>query len=379
VSLSGRLTIDLDAIAANWRALDALTAPSVETAAVVKADAYGCGARQVGTALVKAGCRTFFVALPEEGVTLRDALGPDPTIYILAGYPIAAPASEPGTTRSPLPSGGRAREGAGNSAALYTTHTLRPILNSAAQATAWFRDHANAPCAIQIDTGMNRLGMESAEFSSLGPLPAAVRLVMSHLACADAPAHPQNPTQLAEFIRLTQRLSDLPRSLAATAGILLDPAYHFDMTRPGIGLYGGWPFTTSRPAVSLHLPIVQIRDVAPGETVGYGATWTAQRRSRIATLSSGYADGLIRAMGSDTEGAGAKGYIDGQPLPFAGRVSMDLITLDVTDCPTARPGAMVEILGPHQTIDDLATAAGTIGHEILTSLGRRYQRRYTGA
>jgi alanine racemase len=221
---------------------------------------------------------------------------------------------------------------------------------------------------------MNRLGMESAEFTSLGALSAAVRLVMSHLACADDPAHAQNPAQLAEFARLTKTLRDLPRSLAATSGTLLDADYHFDMTRIGIGLYGGWPFTAGRPAVTLHLPILQIRDLAPGETVGYGAAWTAQRPSRIATLSSGYADGLIRAMGG-----GGAGYIDGQPLPFAGRVSMDLITLDVTDCPAARPGAMVEILGSHQTIDDLARAAGTIGHEILTSLGRRYQRRYTGA
>jgi alanine racemase len=351
VTLSGELTIDLEAIAANWRALDALSAPTVETAAVVKADAYGCGAAQVGPALAKAGCRTFFVALPEEGATLRNALGPSPTIYILSGYSVGTPTH---TT--------------------YATHALRPILNSAAQATAWFRDAPEAPCAIQLDTGMNRLGMEPAEFTSLGPLPAAVRLIMSHLACADDPAHPQNPAQLAEFARLTGADCVLPRSLAATSGILLDAGYHFDMTRPGIGLYGGWPFTAGRPAVSLHLPIIQIRDLAPGETVGYGATWTATRASRIATLSSGYADGLIRAMGSC-----ATGYIGGQPLPFAGRVSMDLITLDVTDCATAKPGTMAELLGPHQTIDDVARMAGTIGHEILTSLGTRYRRRYTRA
>jgi alanine racemase len=196
---------------------------------------------------------------------------------------------------------------------------------------------------------------------------------MSHLACADMPAHPQTPAQLAEFIRLTA-LGGLPRSLAATAGVLLGVEYHFDLARVGIGLYGGWPVSGGRPAVSLHLPILQIHDVAPGEAVGYGATWTARRPSRIATLSSGYADGLIRAMGG-----AAKGFLDGQPLPFAGRVSMDLITLDVTACPSARPGVLVEILGPHQTIDDLATAAGSIGHEILTSLGTRYERRYTGS
>ena len=351
LALSADLAIDLGAIAANWRALDALSAPEVETAAVVKADAYGCGAAEAGPALARAGARTFFVALPDEGVSLRQALGPDPTIYILGGYPKEDP---PG---------------------LYQTHSLRPILNSAAQAAAWFRDHPRAACAIQLDTGMNRLGMEAAEFASLGPLPPAVQLVMSHLACADEPGHLQNPAQLAEFTRLTEAVPGIPRSFAATAGILLGPDYHFDMTRPGIGLYGGWPFSAARPVVSLHLPIIQIRDVAPGEAVGYGATWRATRPSRIATLSGGYADGLIRALGGGT----AMGYLAGQPLPFAGRVSMDLITLDVTGCPAAAPGAMVELLGPHQSIDDLAAAAGTIGHEILTSLGSRYRRRYTGA
>jgi alanine racemase len=370
VDLSGRLTIDLDAIAANWRALDALSAPNVDTAAVVKADAYGCGAAQVGTALAKAGVRTFFVALPEEGAELRQALGPSSTIYILGGY---APPSPPHTTQSPLPAGGRVREGASPAGQLYQAHTLRPVLNSATQATAWFRDHPSAPCAIQLDTGMNRLGMEAAEFTSLGSLPSSVQLVMSHLACADEPGHPQNAAQLGEFTRLTNAIPNIPRSLCATAGVLLDPAYHFAMSRIGIGLYGGWPFTAAHRVVSLDLPIIQIRDLAPGETVGYGATWRAERPTRIATLSGGYADGLIRALSG-----GATGYIDGQPLPFAGRVSMDLITIDVTDCPAAAPGSMVEILGPNQDIDDLATAAGTIGHEILTSLGSRYRRRYTG-
>ena len=375
VTLSGDLAIDLDAIAANWRALDALSAPAVETAAVVKADTYGCGAAQAGPALARAGARTFFVALPDEGAALRQILGPDPTIYILGGY---APLSPPRAAQSPPPAGGRVREGGRDSnnptPNLYPTHSLRPVLNSAAQAAAWFRDHPDAPCAIQLDTGMNRLGMEAAEFASLGPLPASVQLVMSHLACGDEPGHPQNPAQLAEFRRLTEILRDIPRSFAGTGGILLGPGYHFDMTRPGIGLYGGLPFVAARAVVTLHLPIIQIREVAPGETVGYGATWAAQRPSRIATLSGGYSDGLIRAMGG-----GATGYLDGQPLPFAGRVSMDLIGLDVTGCPAAAPGAMVEILGPHQSVDDLAAAAGTIGHEILASLGSRYRRRYTGA
>ncbi|HSF94973.1 MAG TPA: alanine racemase [Thermohalobaculum sp.] len=368
MTLAGDLTIDLSAIAANWRALDALSAPQVQTAAVVKADAYGCGAARVGPALARAGVRTFFVAVPGEGVALRAAVGPGPDIYILAGY---APHLPPGAAQSPPPAGGRDREGAPE-ASLYAAHSLRPVLNSAPQADAWFRDCPGAPCAIQLDTGMNRLGMEADEFAALGPLPEAVRLVMSHLACADEPDHALNAVQLAAFARMTAGLG-LPCSLAATGGILLGAPYHHAMTRAGVGLYGGLPFAAARPAVSLHLPIIQIRDVAAGEAVGYGANWTARRAARIATLSGGYADGLIRAMGG-----GAKGFIDGQPLPFAGRVSMDLITLDVTDCPSAAPGTMVELIGPHQSVDDLAAAAGTIGYEILTSLGSRYTRRYTG-
>jgi hypothetical protein len=210
VSLAGQLTIDLDAIAANWRALDALSAPNVETAAVVKADAYGCGATQVAPALAKAGCRTFFVALPSEGAILRQAVGPAPTIYILGGF---APPDDP---------------------VLYQNHTLLPILNSATQATAWLKAQPDTPCAIQLDTGMNRLGMEADELASLCPLPASVQMVMSHLACADDPGHPQNPAQYAEFTILTERLPDTPRSLAATAGILLGPDYHFQMTRPAL-------------------------------------------------------------------------------------------------------------------------------------------------
>ena len=349
MSLAAVLTIDLAAIIANWRALDALSGPDVQTAAVVKADAYGCGAAVVGPALAKAGVATFFVALPEEGAQLRQATGPDPVIYILGGYPARDTGEQ----------------------ALYVRHDLRPCLNAAAQAQAWFRDQPGAPAAIQLDTGMNRLGMEAAEFATLGPLPDSIRLIMSHMGCADDPQNPISAIQLAEFRRLTEGLT-IPRSLSATAGLLLGPDYHFDLTRMGIGLYGGWPFLEATPVVRVEVPVIQVRDLTPGETVGYGATWTAERPSRIATLSAGYSDGLIRALSN-----GCTGFIGGQPVPFAGRVSMDLITLDVTDCP-CRPDDMVEILGPNQTIDDLAAAAGTIGHEILTSLGHRYNRVYAG-
>ncbi len=372
MTLTGALTIDLDAIAANWRALDAHSPPSVETAAVVKADAYGCGAARVGPALVRAGAHTFFVALPAEGALLRKSVGPGPDIYILAGY---APDTATLAEKLPPPATERNREPAAPpaDAAFYRAHALRPVLNSVPQATAWFLDAPGTPCAVQLDTGMNRLGMEGFEFASLGPLPEAVRLVMSHFACADESGHALTPAQISAFRRMTDGVPR-PRSLAATAGILIGPDAHFDMTRAGIGLYGGLPFADARPAVTLHLPILQTREIGPGEPVGYGATWTATRPSRIATLSGGYADGLIRAMGNR-----ATGFLDGRPLPFAGRVSMDLVTLDVTGCPEAAPGAMVEIIGPHQTVDDLAAAAGTIGYEILTALGSRYLRRYREA
>ncbi|MEL6476678.1 MAG: alanine racemase [Pseudomonadota bacterium] len=344
--LTGRLTIDLGAIAADWRALDALTPPGCETAAVVKADAYGCGIAQVSRRLHEAGCRTFFVATPGEGAALRSALGAAPEIHILAGY---SAAEEP----------------------VFRTQDLRPILNAPGQVSDWLAGPAGS-AILQLDTGMNRLGMEPSELAALGPLPPQITHLMSHLACADTPEHPQNAAQLSAFQKMTEgRHTGL--TLAATAGILLGPDYHFDMTRPGIGLYGGWPFDAGRHAVTVEVPILQIRDIAAGESVGYAAHYIATRDSRIATLAAGYADGLIRQMGNSGT---AMGVIHNRPVPFAGRVSMDLVTLDVTDVPEARPGDMVELIGPNQSIDALAEMTGTIGHEILTSLGARYDRIY---
>lgn len=350
MTLSGELIIDPQAIVANWRALDALSPPHVETAAVVKADAYGCGAGTIGPALARAGVRTFFVALPAEGAALREAVGPAPAIYVLGGF-----------ARSEAP--------------LFHASDLRPVLNSAEQLSAWTGSCPGAAAAVQLDTGMNRLGMEESETPPL-PTDGSIRLVMSHLACADDPAHPLNRTQLEQFRRFAKRLGSTGAvfSLAATGGILLGSDFHFDLTRAGIGLYGGLPFKGARPAVQLSLPVLQVRDLAVGEVVGYGATWTARRPSRIATLSGGYADGLIRALGNR-----ARAFHRGQPAPFVGRVSMDLVTLDVTDLPDLDSGDVVELLGPHQTIDQLAECAGTIGYEILTSLGTRYRRRYRDA
>ena len=350
MSLSAQLTIDLDAIAANWRALDGISPPQVETAAVVKADGYGCGAERVGPALARAGARTFFTALPAGAARLRRALGREPVIYVLDGF---APEDE----------------------ALFRTHDLRPVLNAPGQVERWFAARPGAPAAVQIDTGMNRLGMEEPEIPPL-PTDGSIRLVLSHLACADEPESPFNRAQLLEFGRLAERLS-LPGaslSLSATAGILLGPEFHFGLTRPGVGLYGGLPFADARHVVELTVPIIQIRDLAAGEIVGYGATWVADRPSRIATIAAGYADGLFRATGNR-----ARAFHAGRPLPVVGRVSMDVITLDVTDAPDLWPGEHVELLGPNQTVDDLADAAGTIGYEVLTSLGSRYARRYRDA
>ncbi|MER2509753.1 MAG: alanine racemase [Amaricoccus sp.] len=344
------LTIDLDAIAANWRALDARSGRDVETAGVLKADAYGLGAARVGPALLAAGARVFFVALAEEGAALRAALGPGPAIHVLSGL---------------LP----------GDAEILRTHDLSPCLNSAAQVIDFENTLPNHTCAVQLDSGMHRLGLNASELASvLDPLSRLrPRLVLSHLACADAPDHPQNANQRRAFIDLANRLPPAPRSLAATGGVLLGPDYHFDLTRPGVGLFGGLPFTEARPAVTLALPVIQVREVATGGGVGYGAAWVAPRPSRVATLSAGYADGLLRAIA----GGAVQLFAGERACPLIGRVSMDLVTVDVTDL--ADVPSHLEILNARQTVDDLARAAGTIGYEILTSLGDRYERVYKGA
>ncbi len=341
---AGHLTIDLDAIASNWAALDACSDDRVETAAVIKADAYGLSARVVAPRLLAAGVRSFFVATAEEGVALRPVAG-EADIFVFSGH------MEGDTERL---------EAAG----------LIPLLNAPEQVTRHFSNAAGQPFGVQLDTGMNRLGMEADDWAALSSelMDAGPRLVMSHLACADQPEHPMNAQQLRTFREMTDGIAHR-RSLAATGGTLLGPEYHFEMTRPGIGLYGGLPFGEAAPVVQLDLPVIQTRIVRPFETVGYGNAWEAKVESCIATVSSGYADGLIRAMGPKaTVWAGAT------PCPVVGRVSMDLITVDVTHLNKV-PKALT-ILGPEQTVDDLADAAGTIGYEILTSLGPRYQRSY---
>lgn len=342
---AAELTIDLDALARNWRELNAMT--RAETGAVVKANAYGLGAPAVARRLAKEGARSFFVAIAEEGSRLRTALGPVPTIYVFSGH-MAGDTEE------------------------LREFGLVPLLNSIDQMVRHFETLPGHPFGVQLDSGMNRLGVEPAEWGAVRDMILAQNphLVMSHLACADDPDHPMNAAQLRVFKEMTDGL-DVPRSLAATGGMLLGPDYHFDLCRPGIGLYGGLPFVDATPVVTLDVPVIQCRDLAVGETVGYGNAWAADAPSRIATISAGYADGLIRAMGPK-----AMLHAGGHPVPVAGRVSMDLITVDITGL--NHDPDHLQLIGAHQSIDTIADMAGTIGHEVLTSLGARYRRRVIG-
>lgn len=339
------LHIDLNAISANWRALNGKSAASVETAAVIKADGYGTGAAKTGRSLTRAGVKTFFVAATEEGVALRQAIGPGPTINVFSGH-------MSGDTD------------------MIADMSLTPMLNSMDQITRHFEILPGKPFGIQLDSGMNRLGLEPIEWDTVRQIVMQAKpdLVMSHLACADEPEHPMNAQQLACFREMTDGLK-LRRSLAATGGILLGSEYHFDMTRPGIGLYGGLPFEDALPVVRVQCPVIQIRNVAPTETVGYGNSWHAETPSRIATIAAGYADGITRHISN-----AAVLFDHDIPCPLVGRVSMDMITVDITHL--EQDPQSLDLLCEHQSVDDIAEIGGTIGYEVLTSLGARYTRRY---
>lgn len=341
------LTIDLNAVAANWRALNAASTAAVETAAVVKADGYGLGAAKVARHLATEGVTTFFTAVAEEAAIVRAAVGEAPDIFVFSGH-------MDGDTE------------------MLTQHRLIPLLNSFEQLARHRAALPDHPFGIQLDTGMNRLGLEPGDWAVerdqiLANGPA---LIMSHLACADDPDHPMNAVQLACFREVTDGINTR-RSLAATGGTLLGPDYHFDLTRPGVGLYGGFPFVNAQPVAQVDVPVIQSRLVQAGETVGYSNAWEAQGDTMVATIAAGYADGLIRAMGEK-----AQVFADGEACKVIGRVSMDLITVDVTHLDHIPE--TFQILGAAQTVDDLADAAGTIGYEVLTSLGNRYNRVYKG-
>ncbi|MCT4559351.1 MAG: alanine racemase [Pelagimonas sp.] len=342
----GKLTVDLGAICANWR--DLSDRSQSDTGAVVKADAYGLGAGRVSQALAQEGARQFFVATAKEGAQIRKALGSGPDIFVFSGHM------------------------AGDTDDMRDAQ-LTPLINSIDQMLRHVEALPGHRFGIQLDTGMNRLGMEEAEWSALRDIALAQNpaLVMSHLACADDPSHEMNARQLANFIAMTDGI-DAPRSLAATGGILLGEDYHFDLTRPGVGLYGGLPYVDARPVVTLDLPVIQVRDVLPGESVGYSNTWIASVPTRVATVSGGYADGIIRAMGND-----AHMWAGETRCKILGRISMDLIGVDIT--PVEGEPETLELLGLHQSVDTAADWAGTIGYEILTSLGARYDRVYLTA
>ncbi|WGW03075.1 alanine racemase [Tropicibacter oceani] len=341
-----RLTIDLGALRANWRTL--AQKAQAEAGAVVKADAYGLGMDRVAPALAEEGARRFFVAQAEEGAALRRTLGAGPEIFVFSGH-------------------------MAGDADLIRGANLVPMINSIDQMLRHVEGLPGHPFGIQLDSGMNRLGMEPAEWGALRDIALAQNpaLIMSHLACADEPDHGMNAHQLRLFRQMTDGI-DVPRSLSATGGILLGPEYHFDVTRPGIGMYGGLPFIDARPVVSLSIPVIQIRDLEPGESVGYGNSFVARNPMRVATIGAGYADGILRAMGPK-----ASLWAGESRCKVLGRISMDLIGVDVTALHSA-PEAL-ELLGQHQSVDTLADWAGTIGYEILTSLGNRYARDYVGA
>lgn len=361
-ALNPLLEIDLGALCGNYRRL-AGACPNAAAAAVVKCDAYGLGAAAVGRALhAREGCRTFFVAYSEEGAALRQAIGPDAEIFVFNG---------------PFP----------EFIGAYRAHRLTPVLNTIEQARLWASDMSDARAAVHLDTGMHRLGMPPDEIAALGSIKGLnIAVAMSHLACASDPAHDMNARQLRAFAEAAQQFPGARKSFSSSGGALIGKDYGFDMVRLGVGLYGVNPHdagpSISEPVARLTASVIQTHRLRKGETVGYGATFTAARDSRLATVSLGYGDGYPRA-GSNRGVA----LLGGARVPIAGRVSMDLIVLDVTEAPQPlKIGDRAEFFGPLLSIDDAASACGTIGYELLTGvgglarprggLGGRVERRY---
>lgn len=363
-----RLTIDLQALADNWRDM-AQRSGQARTAAVVKADAYGLGIEDCGTALYEAGARDFFVAVAQEGVTLR-AYAPSARIFVLSGI-------WPGQER------------------LFFENDLVPVLASEEQLAFWMSvvtEYGDYPCALQVDTGFNRLGLRLEDALALAgdvsrPASFSPVLVLSHLHSGDTPEAASNRAQLEAFRQVSAAFEGIDASLSASAGIFLGDDYHFDLTRPGIALYGGESVDGSkplRPVATAEARILQIREGREGETVSYGGTHRLLRPSRLAVASVGYADGYLRSLSGsgislrEKIASGAHGFVAGKRVPVVGRVTMDLTIFDVTDLPegAVRVGDYVELFGSNVALDEIARAAGTIGYEMLTSLGLRYERRY---
>ena len=361
----GRLTIDLAALQKNWQRLGQ-EAVAAECAAVVKADGYGCGIEEVGEALAKTGCKTFFVADLPEARRLR-AVVPAAAIYVLNG---ALPGSGP----------------------TFAEVNARPVIGSLVELAEWDRFVAGSKwaggAAIHVDTGMNRLGMTVEELVALAPRLQkenhGFTLLMSHLACAETPSHPLNHKQISLFREIRVQFRGLPASLANSSGIFLGDGAHCDLVRPGVALFGVNPTpgkpNPMLPVVGLQARIIQVRTVAKGDTVGYGGAWTAKRASRIAIIALGYADGYPRAASTADGASGGQAIVAGRRCPLAGRISMDLMAIDITGLPNgdARRGEYAMLIGGDISVDDVAAFAGTIGYEVLTRLGRRYHRVYRG-
>lgn len=359
----GILTIDLAAIRANYRMLAGRVLPG-ECAAVVKGDAYGCGIDQVSAALARAGCRTFFTANLDEARRVR-AQTREAVIYVLNGF---SSASSQG----------------------FVDTAARPVISSSVELAEWDNFVATSKwtggAALHVDTGMNRLGLTIEEAAAVASriqlADHGVALLMSHLACADQPNHPLNDRQIRQFREIRSLFRGIPSSLANSSGIFLDSSTYCDMVRPGVALYGGNPTpgrsNPMRAVVELQARILQVRHVAKGSAVGYGATWTAKRDSRIAVVAAGYADGILRVASSTDANAAAprEVIVAGKRCRIAGRISMDLMAVDVTDLPVnaVRRDLMATLIGGGLELDEVATQAGTISYEVLTNLGRRFHR-----
>lgn len=358
---AGVLTVDLSALAENYRRLKAAFLEK-DVAAVVKADGYGLGAERVAPVLVEAGARSLFVAQLDEALALRpllDRCHPAIALYVLNGL---TPGCE----------------------ADYADNNILPVLNSLGEIDAWTafcrRRGQVLPAAIHLDSGMCRLGLPPDEVEVLRGAPDRLgglvpSCILSHLACADEPGHPKNAEQLADLKAALTVLPRAPVSFCNSSGIFLGRDYHFDLGRPGVALYGVNPTPAApnpmQPVVQLRAKILQVRQIDAPQTVGYGATHRATGPARIATVAAGYADGYLRSITNR-----GHAWVAGHRVPVVGRVSMDLLALDVTGvAPDAvRPGLWAELLNAEQDVDALAREAGTIGYEILTSLGARYHR-----
>jgi alanine racemase len=356
---SAIVTIDLNALRSNYRALQKAAAPAA-CGVAIKGEAYGLGMAQVARALWAEGCNHFFVARPMEGAELRGVLA-DATIYVLDGF-------------------------YSGQADFYLQHRLVPALISIGEAQEWAKVSHGAPCAIHFDTGINRLGftpVEFAHFCADAELRKSIHisLLMSHLACSDED-HPMNARQLAAFTEQRKMLPDVPASFANSSGIYLSGAYAHDLVRAGVALYGGNPLpgqpNPMKPVVTLQAKVMQTRLVLEGQAIGYGASWTAPRTSRIAILGAGYRDGIPRKMSYALSHGPSHVFIAGRRVPIVGRVSMDMMACDVTDLPKIEIGSLAEIFGPNIPVDEAAASAGTISYELLTHLGNRYHRRYIG-